>query len=142
VATVREIIGLETGYTPLFEHSLRVIPEKQLRDVQFNKPLGVGENGAVYGAKWRRPPGHLATTKGGEKEIDVVLKEVFPRAGTSEDPLKKLLKEVRNAKRSPLRSLMFKAGCNLRKLRGFCGWMCSISRSCRRSGLEITEANG
>jgi hypothetical protein len=110
-----------------------VIPEEQLRDISFDNPLGVGENGAVYSAKWRRPPGHLATTKDGDKEIDVVLKEVFPRAGTSEDPLKKLLKEVRNAKRSLILSLMFKAGCNLRKLRGFCSWMCSISRPCSRS---------
>jgi hypothetical protein len=132
VAIVRDIIGLEMGYTPLFEHSLRVIPEEQLRDISFDNPLGVGENGAVYSARWRRPPGHLATTKDGDKEIDVVLKETFPRAGTSEDPLKKLLKEVRNAKKSLMLSLMFKAGYNLRKPRGFCSWMCSISRSCSR----------
>lgn len=106
-----------------------MIPEEQLKDISFDNPLGVGKNGAVYSSKWRRPPGHLATTNHEDKEIDVVLKEVFPRADTSEDPLKNLLKEVRNIKKPLLISLTFKAGCNLRKLGGFCSWMCPISRS-------------
>jgi hypothetical protein len=94
--TVRDIIGLEPGYTPLFEHSLRVVPPEQLVDIIFDKPLGKGENGAVYSAKWRKPPGQLATTNDGDRELDVVLKEVLPREGSSQDPVKKLLKEVRN----------------------------------------------
>lgn len=101
MAIVREIIGLETGYTPLFEHSLRVIPDKQLRDISFGEPIGVGKNGAVYSAKWRRPPGHLATTKPGEEELDVVLKDVFSRVDTSEDPQEKWFKEVSDVNEIP-----------------------------------------
>jgi hypothetical protein len=85
---------LEPGYTPLFEHSLRVIPEEQLFNISWDEPLGEGENGAVYRAMWRKPAGHLATTRTGDQELHVVLKDVLSRRGTSQDPLKKLLKEV------------------------------------------------
>lgn len=91
---VRDIIGLEPGYTPLFEHSLRVIPEEQLFDISWDKPIGAGENGAVYAAMWRKPAGHLATMKTGNQELHIVLKDVLPRVGTSREPLKKLLQEV------------------------------------------------
>ncbi|KAN0066969.1 Protein kinase-like domain containing protein [Elaphomyces granulatus] len=94
VSSVRNIIGLEPGYTPLFEHSLRVIPEEQLFNISWDEPLGEGENGAVYRAMWRKPAGHLATTRTGDQELHVVLKDVLSRRGTSQDPLKKLLKEL------------------------------------------------
>ena len=97
MTTVRNALGLEPGYTTLFEHSLRIIPEEEFIEISYGEPLGKGQNGAVYGAKWRKPPGHLATTKDGDQEMDVVLKEVLPRAGTSQDPMKKLLKEVSEA---------------------------------------------
>jgi hypothetical protein len=95
---VRDIIGLEPGYTPLFEHSLRVIPEEQLFDISWDKPIGAGENGAVYAAMWRKPAGHLATMKTGNQGLHIVLKDVLPRVGTSRDPLKKLLQEVSGCK--------------------------------------------
>jgi hypothetical protein len=94
--SVRDIIGMEPEYIPLYEHSLRVIPESQLFDVSWDEPIGTGENGAVYGAMWRKPPGHLATSKTHETELPIVLKEVIPRCGVSIDPVKKLIKEVRH----------------------------------------------
>lgn len=92
-STVRNIIGLETSYSPLFEHSLRVIPEDQLHDISWHELLPKGENGSVYRAVWHKPAGYLATSAG-EQHLQVVLKDVVPRLGSSQDPLKKLLKEV------------------------------------------------
>lgn len=94
ISTIRDIIGLESDYTPLFEHSLRVIPEDQLFDISWDRPLGKGENGAVYGAMWRKPVGHLATLRTGMQEMHIVLKDVLPRIGASRDPFKKLIREV------------------------------------------------
>jgi len=94
VSDIRNIIGLESSYTPLFEHSLRVIPEDQLFDISWDEPLGEGENGAVYKAMWRKPAGYLATMRNKDLELQIVLKDVLPRLGTSQDPFKKLLKEV------------------------------------------------
>jgi hypothetical protein len=92
-AVIRDIIGLEASYSPLFEHSLRLIPEAQLHDISWDK-LGEGANGAVYSAVWQKPAGHLAAARAEEREVDVVLKDVLPRSGTSQDPRKKLVKEV------------------------------------------------
>jgi hypothetical protein len=94
IPSIRNIIGLEPDYIPLFEHSLRVIPENQLVDISWDQPIGRGENGAVYGAIWRKPVGHLATMRTGEQEIQIVLKDVLPHIRTSQDPFKKLIKEV------------------------------------------------
>jgi hypothetical protein len=94
VNSVRDAIGLEAEYTPLFEHSLRVIPSDQLGigDIDWDNPLGRGDNGAVYAATWTRPPGVLTTTWSGQKQI--VLKEVRPREGEGRDTLRKFMKEA------------------------------------------------
>lgn len=94
-STIRDIVGLDASKNLQFEHSLRVIPEHQLLDIHWDKPIGQGKNGAVYAGIWRKPVGHLATTRAGERDMKIVLKDVLPRSGTSEEPLKKLLKEVR-----------------------------------------------
>lgn len=93
-SNIRNIIGLEPEYIPIYEHSLRIIPESQLFDISWGKPIGKGEHGAVYGALWRKTPGYLATMRPDEKEVPIVLKEIIPRAGISRDPFKKLIKEV------------------------------------------------
>jgi hypothetical protein len=113
-SSVRDIIGVEPEYLLQYEHSLRIIPESQLSDLSWDEPIGRGENGAVYGAIWRKPSGHLATTGFQEAEIPVVLKEVIPRSGVLIDPLKKLLKEVRQYDPSFSPTLTRKAGRDLR----------------------------
>ena len=91
---VRDIIGLEPGYQPRFEHSLKVIPPQQLDldGVNWANPLGKGENGAVYPTTWKRLPGVLSTSLSGEKKV--LLKEVLPRQGESRRALDKFMKEV------------------------------------------------
>jgi hypothetical protein len=93
-SATRDIIGLDVGKNLQFEDSLRIIPEHQLVNIHWDKPIGQGGNGAVYTGIWRKPVGHLATTRVGERDMKIVLKDVLPRLGTSEKPLKKLLKEV------------------------------------------------
>ncbi|KAH8689276.1 kinase-like domain-containing protein [Phaeosphaeriaceae sp. PMI808] len=93
-STIRDIVGLDASKNLQFEHSLRVIPEHQLLDIHWDKPIGQGKNGAVYAGIWHKPVGHLATTRAGERDMKIVLKDVLPRSGTSEEPLKKLLKEL------------------------------------------------
>ena len=91
---VRDVIGLEAGYAPRFERSLRIIPADQLdlENANWEQPLGKGDNGAVYAATWKRPPGILSTTWSGE--MKVVLKEVRPRSGEGRGVLRKFMKEV------------------------------------------------
>ncbi|KAI1807909.1 cytochrome P450 [Daldinia bambusicola] len=45
---VKDILRLEARYTPLFEHSLRIILDEQLLLIDWSKPLGTGANGKVY----------------------------------------------------------------------------------------------
>lgn len=90
---VKDLLGLEAGYTPLFEHSLKIIAEEQLSPIDWKKPLGKGANGAVYVSKWTRPKGVLSTSESGE--VDVVLKMVIPNESEQTKALGKFMKEVR-----------------------------------------------
>jgi hypothetical protein len=89
---VREIIGLDASYQPAFKHSLRLIPEGELHDIAWERPLGKGSNGMVYSASWRKPGGVLKPSA--PSEVEVVLKDVKSRFGTSQESRKKLIKEV------------------------------------------------
>jgi hypothetical protein len=90
---VREIIGLEASYQPAFKYSLRLIPEGQLYDIAWERPLGKGSNGVVYSASWRKLGGILKTSAPSIK-VEVVLKDVKSRFGTSKESRKKLMKEA------------------------------------------------
>ncbi len=93
---VKEILGLEPGYTPMLEHSLRIIPEIQLPPIDWTRPIGRGANGSVYASTWTRPGGVLSTSEAGP--IEVVLKDVGPQlgggTGTGTTPTAKFMKEV------------------------------------------------
>lgn len=93
-SSIRDIIGLEAEYIPRYEYSLRFIPPDELdfAHIEWDKPLGKGDNGAVYASTWRRPPGVLLTTWSGE--MKVVVKEVQLRDGENRDVLRKFMKEV------------------------------------------------
>lgn len=101
--STEEIFGIQ-NYSPLYKHSLRVITEMQLSDIDWDKPLGEGQNGAVYSATWQRPPGYLSTSRPIAPSMAVVLKDVKPRANTSQDASMKLLRE---GSRPPLKTAQY-----------------------------------
>lgn len=93
----KELLGLEPGYTSLFEHSLKIIPASELSSpVDWRHPLGCGANGTVYTSTWNRPGGVLSTTE--RQEIEVVIKDVLPDLvrDSSSSSRSKFMKEVRN----------------------------------------------
>lgn len=94
---LRNLLGLEATFTPVFEHSLRLIPEEELSGIEWDIPLGRGANGVVYSGIWHRPHGVLSTTNAAEYNIPVVLKDVTSRTGNSISTRKKLIKEVRSS---------------------------------------------
>ena len=101
---LRDLIGWEAGYTPRYENSLKVIPFDQLNLVHgWDTPLGSGDNGAVYAAVWRRPPGFFPSTRSGE--VDVVLKEVRRGRGKGSHDLSIFMKEVSSVFQVKLRLL-------------------------------------
>lgn len=89
--TVQDVLGID-HYSSLFEYSLRYIPPRELSLVS-NALIGSGKFGKVYRAIWRRPEGKLATTSGGEEEIEVALKSLLLRGG-GDGPNRKFLEEV------------------------------------------------
>ncbi|CVL07486.1 uncharacterized protein FMAN_14390 [Fusarium mangiferae] len=91
-AYVKELLGLEPGYKPLFENSLRVIPAEQLSPVDWNRPVGSGRNGRVYASAWQRPGGVLSTAR--PCQIEVVLKEITPNDRQVSFSLQKFMKEL------------------------------------------------
>jgi hypothetical protein len=95
---VKEVLGLEIGYTPMFEHSLKIIPENQLSPVDWTEPLGRGANGKVFGSIWTRPRGVLASSEHGQ--VPVVLKEVNPTARQTKSSRTKFMREVRKSQGS------------------------------------------
>lgn len=92
-SNIKEILG-PCGYSSLYEFSLQIIPEEQISDINWLTPLGRGANGAVYEAKWRRPPAYLSTMRTGDQSIDIVLKDVIPRSKKSTDTMSTFFKEV------------------------------------------------
>jgi hypothetical protein len=97
---VKELRGLEPGYKPLFENSLRVIPAEQLSPVDWNRPIGSGRNGRVYASTWQRPGGVLSTSM--PCQIEVVLKEITPNDCQVSCSLQKFMKEVCSHGNQPL----------------------------------------
>lgn len=91
-----KVLGSSAKATDLlrYENSLRYIEESQLHDISWSEPLGRGANGAVYAATWHLPEPYLATNRRQPRIMNVVLKEVLPRAGSREDRVAKVLKEV------------------------------------------------
>ena len=85
---LRQILGDQ--YSPKYKNLLRMIPENQITHVQ-EEPLGEGVNGAVYAARWNRPPGCLTTTK--NEHTPVVLKQILSKYG-EEEMGRKLIHEV------------------------------------------------
>jgi hypothetical protein len=111
---IQDILGLE-GYSLRYEHCLRIIPENQLSNIEWDKPLGRGENGVVYAATWHRPNAVLATMKTHDRTMPVVLKDIFPRKMQKQDPMKKMLKEVRT--KSPFPTLLLMLHSSMQPLR-------------------------
>jgi hypothetical protein len=89
---VKELLGLEPGYQPLYENSLKVIPEEQLSPVEWNRPIGSGRNGRVYASTWHYPGGVLSTSM--PSRTEVVLKEIIPSDCQISYSLEKFMKEV------------------------------------------------
>ena len=71
------------GIDPLYKYSFPVIPVCELEIESFRKPLGKGQNGSVYAAKWTMPVKMLSTSEKGRK--DVVLKDVLEKDGAGID---------------------------------------------------------
>ena len=88
------LTGIDAMQILQFQHSLRFIMEDEFISIDWKSPLGTGQNGRVFKATWRKPRGILVRPSHEKDVLDVVLKEVLPRQGSSEDPLKKLIKEV------------------------------------------------
>ncbi|KAL8364976.1 hypothetical protein RB595_003999 [Gaeumannomyces hyphopodioides] len=91
---VKRALGLEPGYTPMFERSLRMIPYDQLSAIDWAGPLGQGANGRVYASSWTRPGGVLSTSDAGP--LDVVVKDITARLGEGADDasMRKFMKEL------------------------------------------------
>jgi len=91
---IKDILGLGEDYNALYENTLRLIPDStsELRDIDWENPIGKGNNGAVYAATWHRRESVLSTSKSGD--IPVVLKDVIPRG--SHDATEKFMKEARD----------------------------------------------
>jgi hypothetical protein len=85
---------LGQNYSSIFEYSLLIIPREQFVNVNWGIPIGKGDNGEVFKAKWRRPLSFAMSKEKEDPDLEVVLKKVQSR-GKSEDALKKLMKEVR-----------------------------------------------
>ena len=97
---VKDLLGLEQGYTPLFEKSLRIIPASQLSPFDWNRPLGKGRNGRVYASTWTQQQGVLATSQAGD--VSVVLKDVVSSGPRQLAARSKFMKEVSKSTRKPL----------------------------------------
>ena len=93
-------IGIETNRNPLFEHSLRLIPQSDLEDIVWDRSIGDGLNGSVYKATWKGSHGRLATSRYGVPNVSVVLKDVVDPSQPSDafSKRQKLLREVRNTR--------------------------------------------
>jgi hypothetical protein len=89
-----DLAGIDVTQILQFQHSLRFITEDEFVNIVWKSPLGTGQNGKVFQATWKKPRGILVRPSGEKDVQDVVLKEVLPRQGSAEQPLKKLLKEV------------------------------------------------
>ena len=92
---LRDALGLEATYAPVFEHSLRLIREEDLSEISWDEPLGRGANGIVFSAIYHRHPGMLASSKAAESRVSVVLKDILSRSGNLIAARKKLIKEVK-----------------------------------------------
>ncbi|KAF3000080.1 hypothetical protein E8E13_002178 [Curvularia kusanoi] len=88
------LAGVDATQILHFQHSLRFITADEFLSIDWTSPLGAGQNGRVFKATWRTPRGILVRPSNGKDVLDVVLKEVLPRQGSSEEPLKKLFKEL------------------------------------------------
>ncbi|KAF4502232.1 serine threonine kinase [Fusarium agapanthi] len=89
---VKELLGLEPGYKPLFENSLKVIHAEQLSSVEWKRPIGSGRNGRVYTSTWKYPGGVLSTST--PSRTEVVLKEITPNDFGVSCSLQKFMKEL------------------------------------------------
>ena len=93
-AKIRAIMG--SDYKPRYQNMLRYVPPDQFLHVD-TEVLGEGQNGAVYGAIWKRPEPFLYSVKAETSFVGsglpVVLKKVKPKSGNS-GHIRKFLREV------------------------------------------------
>jgi hypothetical protein len=78
-----------------YRDSLKIIPESQIIDVHWDKPLGRGANGAVYSGAWLRPANPLRNLEPDVVSVPVVLKDISSVKNPMAHETELFLKEVR-----------------------------------------------
>lgn len=76
----------------LYENSFAMVSADELEVESWTEPLGRGQNGAVYAARWNRAVKYLKTSDSGP--LDVVLKDVIDPGCAYASSTKKFLEEV------------------------------------------------
>ncbi|KAI1426560.1 kinase-like domain-containing protein [Xylaria sp. FL1777] len=90
--SVKKLLGLSDSYKPLYENTLRLIPDSAwtLHDINWKAPIAQSRRSAVYAATLRRHQTVLSTSERGD--VAVVLKDVIPR--NSCEITEKFMKEL------------------------------------------------
>ncbi|KAI0817167.1 kinase-like domain-containing protein [Xylaria sp. FL0064] len=89
---IRELLGLSKSYRPLYENTLRLIPDSTwtIHDIKWKSPIAQSRRSTVYAATLHRERAVLSTSECGD--IAVVLKDVVPR--DSREITEKFMKEL------------------------------------------------
>ncbi|KAF2971790.1 hypothetical protein GQX73_g1784 [Xylaria multiplex] len=78
--SVKELLGISNNYNPLYENTLRLIPNSAwtIHDIDWKSPIAKSSRSAVYAATLRRQRTVLYTSECGDEAV--VLKDVIPRS--------------------------------------------------------------
>lgn len=78
--SVKELLGISNNYNPLYENTLRLIPNSAwtIHDIDWRSPIAKSSRSAVYAATLRRQRTVLSTSECGDEAV--VLKDVIPQS--------------------------------------------------------------